>query len=99
MAYTRLQLTDKVRENLHDWGNRDRITEALDASSTTMTVNDYEKFGDGVWYEIENEILQGLNDPTTSTVSVHARGERGSTAASHADETSIYIGRKWWLYI
>lgn len=62
----------------------------LNATDTTFTVTSRAKFKIGQVIKIENEmmIVSGMN---ASDLTVMARGDNGSTAATHADTTSVYI--------
>lgn len=85
------------------WGFRQQYTQrawvlgttlneggVLNATDTTFTVTSRSKFKIGQVIKIESEmmIVSGLN---ASDITVMARGDNGSTAATHADGSSVYI--------
>lgn len=74
------------------WLNATTLNEGaqLNATDTTFTVLSRAKIKIGNIIKIENElmIVTGLN---ASDVTVWQRGDNGSTAATHADLTAVYV--------
>ncbi|MBN2045443.1 MAG: DUF5309 family protein [Anaerolineales bacterium] len=63
-----------------------------DSDTTGLTVDDASKFQDGhiILVESEKMVVKSSN-ATANTLEVYARGFGGSSAAAHADDTTIYI--------
>ena len=94
MASTLLQLRNKVRNKLEDWPEQDALNGAISASgSVTGTVDDGSKFHAGQYIEIEKEFLK-MASVATNTLTF-LRGQKGTTAATHADDSIVWINPYW----
>lgn len=96
MAITRADLRNKIRDKLNDWWiDQDDINQGggISSAATTATVTNGSKFHEGDLIEIEDEIIKVTSVATNELTII--RGYKGSTAASHADSTAIYIVNEW----
>jgi len=64
----------------------------LTAADVTLTVASAVNFAPGDLIKIENELML-VKSKSGSNLVIYQRGENGSTAATHADTTAIYIWR------
>lgn len=91
MAITRSDLRQKIRDKLHDWYlNQDTTSVYLSAAATTGTVTNSGRIREGDIIEIETEALQVV-DRSTAGVFTFNRGFKGTTAAVHANSTTLYV--------
>lgn len=93
---TRAGLRNKIRDKLNDWWiNQDSLNHGgtLNATDTSFTASDGSKFHEGDLIEIDTEVMK-VTGVSTNTITV-IRGYKGSTAATHADTTAIYIVNEW----
>ena len=79
-----------IRELLNDNSDETYLTASIAASSTTtMTVNDINKFAVGQWWEFSEDatgdivLIRGVTDSTS--VCTIKRSHKGSTGAAHAN--------------
>ena len=63
---------------------------ALTSADVTLTVASSVNFEPGDLIKIENELML-VKSKSGSNIVVYQRGENGSTAATHADTTTVYI--------
>jgi hypothetical protein len=91
-------LVDRVRDLLDDYENPATTLAAAVAttSETTCTLERPDNIGVGTWLSIDYETLYvsqiSSGPPYTATV---RRGQRGSTAAVHANGAMVYINPKY----
>lgn len=94
MAITRSDLRDKIRDKLSDWWvDQDQLNGSINSSVTSATVDDGSKFHEGDIIEIESEALKVTN-VSTNTLTI-IRGYAGTTAATHADDSVVYVVNEW----
>jgi hypothetical protein len=107
MALQRDDMRKKIRENLGDWPTVDKLGAAItDTTGLTFTATDYTKYGDGSWIEFPSgEVSRVDGTPTSSTVTLLARGMRNTTAATQAVQTGgdedlgiVRINPKWFSH-
>jgi hypothetical protein len=90
MALQRDDMRKKIFENLGDWPVVDKLGAALSTTTgLTLTATNYDKYADGSWLELPSgEVSRVDGTPTSTSVTLLARGMRGSTAATQAVQTS-----------
>jgi len=79
----------EIRDRFDDWGEGTTNLAAAvsSASSTTFSFDDTSVIRDGDWLMVDSEVVRVL-DTDAGTV---RRGQRGSTAATHADAAVVYV--------
>lgn len=96
MAVTKAQLRTRVRNKIRDWYlNEDAINmgSGMNTTTTTMTVDDGTKFNVGDLVDVEDECMK-ITAISTNDLTV-VRAYKDTTAATHADDTVVYIIDTW----
>jgi hypothetical protein len=90
MATSLQSFIDRTRRYMRDWQDQDALTASVASGGTTLSVADSSLYFVNEPIEIEQEeiIVRALPSGTTLTVK---RGAFGSTAASHANGTTVLI--------
>lgn len=91
---TLITLVNRIRRLLEDSPETTSITEAMNASVTTITVADPRLTGKGAVLEIDDELLYVVTDPSGYTTEVR-RGFRNTTAATHTDEAIVRVNPRF----
>ena len=89
MAVTAATLIQRVRRYLRDWPELDVLTASVASNGTTITVASGALYAPNWDIEIDNEVLRVTASGATSATVV--RGQKGSTAASHANSAAVMI--------
>lgn len=95
---TKRQLIDGVRRHLNAWPTTNTLNGAINSSVTTITLNStpvLEFAGQRSLVEIEDEVMLVVSVDTGTNTMVVVRGYQGTTAAAHADTTSVFIHPIW----
>lgn len=90
MATTATQLVQRVRRFVGDWPELDTAAASISSSGTSLQIADSTKYAVNWLIQLDQEVMRitALADATHLTV---LRGVRGSTAASHANATTILV--------
>jgi hypothetical protein len=84
-------LIQRVRRYVGDWPDLDVTTASLSNSVTTATVADTSIYGVNWLIQLDQEVLRVKTAPSSGTSLTVARGMQGTTAASHANSTSVLL--------
>lgn len=95
MATSATTLVQRVRRFIGDWPDLDVVTASLTNSATTLTVADTSIYSGNWLIQLDQEILRIKTAPSSGTSLTVARGMQGTTAASHANSTSVLVRPAW----
>lgn len=90
MATSLATLEKRTRRYLRDYPFEDVLTASATNSASTITVADSTLYGNRFFVQIESEVLYAVSPATATTVAVR-RGQKGSTAASHANSSTVLV--------
>ena len=94
MATSLSTLVTQTRRFLQDYPEEDALTASVASNGTSITIADGTKYHAGDYLELEQELLYVSANGSGTTATVR-RGMRGSTAASHANGTTILYRPRW----
>ena len=75
---------------MRDYPFEDVLTASATSSASTITVADSSLYGSRHFIQIDSEVLYSVSPATATTVAVR-RGQKGSTAASHANSSTVLV--------
>ena len=90
MATAASTLIQRCRRFMGDYGPTDTLTVSLSASATSFSVSDSSLFSARWTVQVDSELMYTRGTPTSTTVNV-MRGYQGTTAASHANSSTLTI--------
>jgi hypothetical protein len=90
MATAASTLIQRCRRFMGDYGTTDALTISLSTTATSFTVADSTIYRSGWMVQVDSELLYIKSLPTSVAVTV-GRGHQGTTAASHANASSLII--------
>jgi hypothetical protein len=92
-----LSLVNRVRDILGNWGDaRTLLAAALTATATSVSVDEVKvaKAGDLLQVDYETMEVTDSDDSSTPEVFTVRRGQRGTTAVNHNDDSVVYVNPK-----
>lgn len=90
MATTAATLVQRTRRFMQDWPEGDVLTASVTNNATQITVADTALYGAGWLIQLDQEGLQVRGAASGTLLNVF-RGARGSTAASHANTSTVLV--------